>query len=118
LAEKVLRLHRSRGFFLEAGLHLVNPEKPVVILPEDYEAPNKVKHAIKSGVLIDVNQNILVEAQEQEQEQEILPPAPTEVDKSLTDEGQVEAKEEQKEEVKEEKPKAKSKSKAKAKDKE
>lgn len=61
MAEKQLRLHPSRGFFLAEGFHLVNPEKPVANLPENYVASPAILRAIKSGVLIDMNKNILVD---------------------------------------------------------
>lgn len=116
MAEKVLRLHPSRGFFLEAGLHLANPEKPVVILHEAYEAPKKVLRAIKSGVLIDVNQNILVEGDKVEE-----PKAPEKPEAPKQEEAPKEEPKQEEAEVEakaEEKPKAKAKAKGKAKDKE
>lgn len=61
MAEKRLHLHPSQGFFLSAGLHLVNPERPSIVLPEGYVAPDIVVRAIKSGILIDINRNILTE---------------------------------------------------------
>lgn len=95
MAEKVLRLHPSRVFFLDAGLHLANPEKPVVILPESYEAPDKVLIAIKSGTLIDVNNNIAVKEEVKEEAPvEVIEPA--EVAPADEAEGEVEAKEEKK----------------------
>lgn len=59
--EKIIRLHPLRGFFLEDGLHLVNPERPQRLLPEDYVPSKHVIQAIKAGVLIDINGNILVD---------------------------------------------------------
>jgi len=136
LADKVLRLHPSRGFFFGAGLHLVNPEKPIVVLHPEYTAPQEVLRGIKSGVLIDVNENILVEAKdnkpkgkeaEKKNEKPVTPPAeeaPKEEApaKEVTEEVVVESAEEEtvepeevKEEEVEEKPKAKTKPKAKAK---
>lgn len=99
MAEKVLRLHPSRGFFLDAGLHLVNPEKPQVILHESYEAPEKVLKAIERGTLIDINGNIAVkeevkvEAPAEPKEEPKQEETPKE---DVSEEEKVEAKEEKK----------------------
>lgn len=60
MAERVLRLNPKRFFFSDRIIHLVNPEKPVVILNEDYVPSKTVELAIQTGVLIDVNGNVLV----------------------------------------------------------
>lgn len=60
MADKVLRLHPKRGFFSGGGIHLVNPEKPVTVVRPDYEPSSAVLRAIELGILIDINQNILV----------------------------------------------------------
>lgn len=103
MAEKVLRLHPSCVFFLSGGLHLVNPEKPFVHLPENYQAPDVVLTAIKNKTLIDVNGNILVEKTKKEKP---AVEAPT-VDESLSDEETVEVKEEEKAEKQKKKAPAK-----------
>ena len=107
MAEKVLRLHPTRGFYLDGGLHLVNPEKPQVRLPEKYVPHAKVLKAIEAGILIDVNKNILQkEAPVQVVEKEVKETPKKEVKKE-------EPKKEVKEEVKEEEPKPKAKTKKK-----
>lgn len=60
MAEKVLRLNQGKYFFFGGGLHLVNPEKPVVVLPDTYVPSEPVIRGIETGVLVDVNQNVLV----------------------------------------------------------
>lgn len=113
MAKKVLRIHPSRGFFLDAGFHLVNPEKPQVVLPDTYEAPAKVLTAIKNGTLIDVNGNIAVKKVEEkpveEKKEETKAPTKEEApaEDSKEEEAQVEAKEEKKETKSKKKPSTK-----------
>lgn len=64
MAEKILRLNPTRGFYMGGGIHLVNPERPFVKLPDNYVPHKDVLHAIKTKALIDVNGNIATPAKE------------------------------------------------------
>jgi hypothetical protein len=57
MAQKILAI--KEGFFLDGGLHLAYPERPMVYLPDNYEPPAVVVRSIKAGTLIDVNRNVL-----------------------------------------------------------
>lgn len=57
---KIVRLNPFRGMFIADGFHLINPERPIAHLPENFIPTPRVEAAIRSGILIDVNKNILV----------------------------------------------------------
>lgn len=74
MAEKILRINQRRGFYMGGGIHLVNPERPFIKLPEDYVPTKDIVRAIKTGAIIDVNQNILNPEGKQEQPKEKVEP--------------------------------------------
>lgn len=59
MAERIVRLNGNRNFFSGGGLYLINRVNPTHTYSDADIIPISIINSIKSGVLIDVNDNIL-----------------------------------------------------------